>query len=228
MKVLFDHIGGFGKVETTDFIYSNPRGILQDGNFLDALEKGWIEWGDYWYNLRSVRINTNQYEPTYTTKKMGKRINASLEILSEGNIKKLQPIYDKYLSKKGFKRPIPLKNFQDMFVIIYEYQNKCIGANIFKLYEQINKVAMVSYQFIWDYEEPKLSLGNVSQYYEHKYAEMMKADYIYILGGYESTSKYKSSLKGFEWWTGESWSSDVDMYNSLCDRDTQIAMNGNI
>jgi arginyl-tRNA--protein-N-Asp/Glu arginylyltransferase len=105
---------------------------------------------------------------------------------------------------------------------------RCIGANIFKLYEQINKVAMVSYQFIWDYQEPKLSLGNVSQYYEHKYAEMMKADYVYILGGYESTSKYKSSFKGFEWWTGESWSSDVDMYNSLCDRDTQIAMNGNI
>jgi arginyl-tRNA--protein-N-Asp/Glu arginylyltransferase len=228
MKVLFDHIGGFGKVETTDFIYSNPRGVLQDGDFLDALEKGWIEWGDYWYNLRSVRINTNQYEPTYTTKKMGKRINASLEILSEGNIKKLQLIYDKYLSKKGFKRPIPLKSFQGMFVIVYEYQNKCIGANIFKLYEQINKVAMVSYQFIWDYEEPKLSLGNVSQYYEHKYAEMMKADYIYILGGYESTSKYKSSFKGFEWWTGESWSSDANLYNSLCDRDTQITMNGNI
>lgn len=228
MKVVFDHISGFGKVETTDFIYSNPRGIENDGNFIDALEKGWIEWGDYWYNLRSVRIDTNKYEPTYTTKKMSNKVKASLRILSEDYIKKLQPIYDKYLSKKGFKRPIPLESFEGMFVIIYEHQDECIGANIFKLYEQANKVAMVSYQFIWDYQEPKLSLGNVSQYYEHKYSEMMKADYIYILGGYESTSKYKSSFKGFEWWTGEDWSTDTALYNSLCDRDTQITINGNI
>jgi hypothetical protein len=26
MKVLFDHIGGFGKVETTDFILLKPQG----------------------------------------------------------------------------------------------------------------------------------------------------------------------------------------------------------
>ena len=98
MKVIFDHVSGFGKVEKTDFIYSNPRGIENDGNFLDALQNGWIEWGDYWYNLRSVRIKTNKYEPTYTTKKMSKRVNASLKILSQDYIKKLQPIYDKYLS----------------------------------------------------------------------------------------------------------------------------------
>ena len=228
MKVIFDHVNGFGKVEKTDFIYSNPRGIENDGKFLDALESGWVEWGGYWYNLRSVRINTDKYEPTYTTKKMSNKIDTSLKILSKDYIKKLQPIYDKYLSKKQFTRPIPLSEFEGMFVIIYEHQGECIGANIFKLYEQIHRVAMVSYQFIWDYEEPKLSLGSVSQYYENKYAQMMKAEYVYILGGYEATSKYKSSFKGFEWWTGELWSSDVSLYNYLCDRDTSISINGNI
>ena len=228
MKVIFNHISGFGKMTDKDFIYSDPKAIVDDGRFIDALNEGWIEWGDYWYNLRSVRINTTKYEPTKTTKKMSKRVNARLTILSDKNIGDLKHCYEKYVSTQGFARDIALEDFLGMYCIMYEYESKVIGGVVFRLYEQYKTVYMVSYQFFWDYEMPKLSLGNVSQYYECDYARSFGIDYVYILGGYEDISKYKSKFKGFEWWTGREWSTDVKLYNKLCRRDTKIEINADI
>ncbi len=70
MKIVFDHIEGFGKVSHQDFICGYPMGIIEPGdNPKDLLAQGWIPWDGAWYNLRSVRINALLHSPTKTTRK---------------------------------------------------------------------------------------------------------------------------------------------------------------
>jgi hypothetical protein len=45
---------------------------------------------------------------------------------------------------------------------------------------------------------------------------------LYLGSGYERSSIYKSSYRGFEWWTGTTWSRDKKKYIQLCERDSQL------
>ena len=40
--------------------------------------------------------------------------------------------------------------------------------------------------------------------------------------GYERGSMYKTAFNGFEWWTGDEWSTDKSRYEKLCARDSTI------
>jgi len=223
IKVVFDHIEGFGKITEQDFIYSDPKGIAQGKDFIDYLDAGWVEWGDYWYNMRSVRLDLRQYKPSKTTRKLAKDVTYTSCRLTAEIVELLEPIYAEYIEKHGFERKINLKDFlttKDFFVLLYYKEERLIGALIHKLYRQSNESAFVSYQFLWDYQEPKLSLGNISQMYESELANLLDCRYLYILGGYEESCIYKSQFKGFEWWTGKHWSKDTQLYIKLCNRDS--------
>jgi arginyl-tRNA--protein-N-Asp/Glu arginylyltransferase len=222
IEVVFDHIGGFGKVTKEDFIYSNPIGIARNTLYLSYLEKGWIEWEGYWYNLRSVRVKVADYKPTKTVRKLSKRVRYELTLVDNYLIEQLKPVYDSYVKHKEFERNIDLNQFFGYRALVYYHNDTLVGANIFKLYLQDNRSAFVSYQFLWDYADPTLSLGNVSQYYEIDLAKKFECDFIYLLGGYETSSLYKSQYKGFQWWTGQQWSTDVELYQTLCKRDDHI------
>lgn len=219
MKVIFDHREGFGKVEKQDFIYNEPKGIPTSDRYLDYLNEGWIEWGDYWYNLRSVRIDTENYKPSKTIKRLSNKITfKSSKVVSKEDLK---DIYESYVSSKGFSRDINLDMFLGYEALLFYHNGNLIGATIFKIYNQDDSKAMVSYQFLWDYKTPSLSLGGVSQFYEVQYAKQIGAKHVYLLGGYEVSSIYKSSFKGFEWFTGEGWSDDKEEYTILCERDSK-------
>jgi arginyl-tRNA--protein-N-Asp/Glu arginylyltransferase len=219
IKVVFDHIEGFGKITEQDFIYSDPKGIAEGRDYIDYLNQGWIEWGDYWYNLRSVRLRVGEYQPTKTVKKLSKQIEYTTHVVTEFILDYLGPIYEKYVTKHGFERNINLKDFIGYECLLYYHEERLIGANIFKTYQDVTGKAFVSYQFLWDYENPKLSLGSVSQYYECKLAHFLRCEHVYLLGGYESASAYKADFKGFEFWTGKEWSKDTTLYTKLCQRD---------
>ena len=45
---------------------------------------------------------------------------------------------------------------------------------------------------------------------------------MYLGAGYEKACIYKSDYQGFEFWTGEKWSKDVEHYRWLCERDSRI------
>lgn len=222
IKVVFNHIEGFGKITQLDFIYSDPKGINLKEEYLDYLEEGWVEWQNYWYNLRSTRILIKDYSPTKTTKKLSKRVNLTYTVLTSQQLKVLTPIYKKYVKVKEFTRDISLKDFEGFSAIFYWDQEELIGASIYKLYNQEGKSALVVYQFLWDYQDPKLSLGNVAQYFEIKLAQSKGCDYVYLMGGYEEACIYKSQFKGFQWWTGKEWSEDINLYQELCQRDTNV------
>jgi arginyl-tRNA--protein-N-Asp/Glu arginylyltransferase len=215
MKICFDHIEGFGKVKHADFIYSNPYGILQKGeSAAEALMLGWIPWGQHWYNVRSVRLDLNIYTPTETVKKLARKIKM-LSGNMETHLSKYLELYESYCSHHGFSRNIEWDNFKDCKVIEYHYEDKLIGISLYKIYGK----HFVAMQFIWDYANPKLSLGNIAQMTECQLAKLNGCHYVYILGGYEQCCLYKSSFRGFEFWTGKEWSQDAELYKALTIRD---------
>jgi len=218
MKVHFDHIEGFGKVKHMDFIFSNPYGTLEEGESgADALKQGWIPWGDQWFNLRSVRLDLEYYYPTQTVRKLARNIE-----VAAGNILRYQEeykrLYESYCAHHDFARDIQWEYFQDCRVIEYYYQHKLIGISLYKIYED----QFVAMQFVWDYQDPKLSLGNVAQMHECDLARALGCTHVYLLGGYEHCCLYKGSFRGFEFWTGKEWSQDKNLYNALLLRDEAV------
>jgi arginyl-tRNA--protein-N-Asp/Glu arginylyltransferase len=217
MKIYFDHVNGFGKISNVEVIVNGAYGILEPNeSCVDALKEGWIPWGNQWYNERSTRLDLNVYQPTKTTKKLSNKIT-----VRKGDIvlceEKYKQLHQKYCKYHGFQRDIKLESFKDCSVIEY-HTDDLIGISIYKQFDD----QFVAYQFIWDYEDPKLSLGTVAQMVECETAKTMGCEYVYLLGGYELCCQYKSNYKGFEFWTGKEWSKDIELYKQLVERDEKI------
>jgi arginyl-tRNA--protein-N-Asp/Glu arginylyltransferase len=217
MKIIFDHIQGFGKVSDLEVIVNCAYGLL-DGNesSSEALKSGWIPWEGRWYNERSTRIDLSVYKPTKTTKKLSRNVIVeSGDVLA--SIETYSELYDKYCKYHGFKRDISLESFKDCSVIEY-WVDELVAISFYKVFEN----QFVAYQFIWDYENPRLSLGTVAQMIECETARLLNCEYVYLLGGYEMCCLYKSNYLGFEFWTGKEWSKDIELYRNLVERDEKI------
>lgn len=218
MKVYFDHITGFGKIKHIDFIMSEPYGILGVNEAPeDAIKEGWVPWSDgRWYNIRSVRINLQEYQPSKTTKKLAKRViveNGNIE----ANLEEYKLLYSKYCEYHKFQRHIKFDDFKQCSVIEY-WDGDLIGISLYRVFGK----QFIAYEFIWDYADPKLSLGTIAQMVECETAKLLGCEYVYLLGGYEQCCLYKSNYRGFEFWTGQEWSTDVDLYRRLIERDELI------
>lgn len=224
MKVVFNHIVGFGKVKDLDFIHSEPHGILEEGETeVEAFEKGWIIWDGIWYNIRSVRIDLSEYKPHETTKRLSRHIDFMYEEFKDKPV--YRELYEKYCKHHGFQRTITWEQLFTGNIISYLHEGKIIGYSAVEKYDTV----FCATQFVWDYETPKLSLGKVAQMYECEVAKMLGCTHVYILGGYEKCCLYKSDFYGFEWWTGLEWSRDKELYKSLCERDDKVILTyGNI
>jgi arginyl-tRNA--protein-N-Asp/Glu arginylyltransferase len=221
MKVYFDHVQGFGKVSDLELIVNCAYGILEPNESpTDALLQGWIPWEGKWYNERSTRINLAQYKPSKTTKKLSKKI-----IVENGditaNLEAYTELYNKYCNYHNFKRDIKLESFKDCQVIEY-WADTLVGISLYRQFE----TQFVAYQFIWDYADPKLSLGTIAQMMECETAKLLNCEYVYLLGGYEKCCEYKANYSGFEFWTGKEWSTDTDLYKALVTRDENINITG--
>ncbi len=221
MKVYFDHINGFGKVSDLEVIVNKAYGILETNeSCIDALKEGWIPWEGKWYNERSTRLDLSIYNPSKTTKKLSKKVTIAI-----GDVLAKQELYEelhiKYCNYHGFKRDIKLESFKECQVIEY-WTDTLIGISLYRQFE----TQFVAYQFIWDYADPKLSLGTVAQYYECETARVLGCEYVYLLGGYEKCCEYKANYAGFEFWTGNEWSKDLELYKELVARDEKIKITG--
>jgi len=226
MKVLFDHINGFGKITHQDFVYSNPEGTLEKNEKPDqALEKGWIPWKGKWYNHRSVRINLNNYYPNKNTKKDYKKIECNFKLICElKNYKLANDIYKIYCEKNNFNRNIPIEEIINNSSHYFEFKknNEIKGYTFSTVYEK----SIVSHEFLQDFSCPNISLGSISQHYECITARALDKKYVYLLGGYETSCIYKCKFHGMQWWTGKEWAEDKDLFVKLCEKDSNIKING--
>lgn len=219
MRVIFDHINGFGKVSNQDFIYSQPCGELEEEeSSVEALENGWIPWDGDWYNLRSVRIDLSLYKPHKTTRRLAKKVTAVHQEFNDSP--ELRDLYKKYCEYHGYERTITWEQLFTGHMIAYYIDGQLKAYSAVEHFDSV----MVATQFVWDYEEPELSLGKVAQMYECELAAHMRYTHVYILGGYEECCMYKSDYYGFEWWTGKGWSQDKDLFKKLCKRDEEAVV----
>lgn len=217
MKIIFDHINGFGKISNQDLIYADVFGYPEINDDLDELlENGWLPWNNYWFQSRSVRYDLSKIQFHKKTKKNAKKIEYQLGKPSNEDVDRIAKAYQNkkgFISKHVFDNDLMLENS-----IQYFYESKLIGFVCYKLF----KKSFIGIQFAWDYEKPQLSLGNISFFIESTLAKRSGCIYYYVMGGYEECCLYKSEIDGFEWWTGKEWSKDKELYQNLCKRDSLI------
>lgn len=179
-------------------------------NEKEALENGWLLSKNKWYACRSVRINIDKFKITK---------NKLEYIITDEPLAEIADIYKQFILYKGFTEEYDLfadKERSKWLVLIDD------GMPV-AFTKFINYAGGIESQFTaWNYHKPKMSIGKKIVNYEIEYAKTYGYSYLYIGQGYESGSAYKSDFAGFEWWTGQEWSTDKEKYKELCHRDSTI------
>lgn len=223
MKLYFSHEMGFGKMQHETMLYY-PFGATFENNEREyALENGWFPINNVmWFQCRSTRINLEKYLPSKKILKLSKEIKFYPDVnMTEEKKKRLQTIYDRYVRYKKFRDNS--LTIDDMIQnshghIYYVHQNRIVAFSFYKI---IGK-SYLSIEFAWDYEDPKLSLGHTSIYFEYLFAKKHRCNYMYLSAGYEECSIYKSKYPGFQWWKGYEWSEDREHFTNLCIADEKV------
>jgi hypothetical protein len=223
MRLLFDHVHGFGKMAKEAMLYYPCAAILEPSEYAMGLETGWFPLNKHmWFQSRSTRLDLSLYKTPKHIIKNSKQVTWHL---SRPDKRILGPIYEKYLAHKGYNpNNLTLDDITDNSnqILVYRKDNKLIGFLAFKV---IGK-AFLSVEFAWDYCEPQLSLGHISRHVESILAKQKSCTHLYMSSGYETCSLYKSSYGGFQWWKGYEWSSDIEMYKQMCYNDSKVQISG--
>ena len=237
LKIHFKHYSG--SISQYDYLFFDCMAELKPQEENEALEGGWLP-DDYliiknkngktkssrWYQARQTRIALKNYKDTKSAKKTRKKcsdINVKSIKANEVDMPELELIFSKYTQYKNFKqwelKPLISSEVERKNILIYYLNNKAIA---FTFMRDVGSNSVFSTQFAWDYQNPKLYLGKYATLAEIDHSINSGRDYMYLGLGYEKCCIYKSDYNGFEFWTGEEWSNDVEHYKFLCERDSKI------
>ena len=208
MRILYST--NFGKFTNGDFFATEIAAEVPTGEHLDALNQGFLFFNGKWRLVRSVRVNLEKtdYSQYYGGIQLFK-YNSDLDSIN-----------DMYLAYKGYNKTDSDTNVSDNDMLWGYYTDRLVAWS--KVYKYNG--AMESKYFAWDYANPKLRMGIVSLQHEIAYAKSLGHQHYYLGPGYESSSKYKCEFDGFEWFTGNEWSTDKELYKEYCDNDSRILM----
>lgn len=190
--------------------------VSLDKNGLDereALENGWLIHDNQWYHSRSTRIRLSQVKP-----RLPNIYGVSFEV-EPYDKEAFDRIYDDFVNYKKFtKRYDYSTDFSRSAWLVARDHGEPVAFTKFTRYTGGIESAFTA----WNYHRPKISLGTNIMYYEMEYARAIDLEFLYIGSGYGESAKYKSMAQGFEWWTGEEWSTDRKLYLDLCERDATV------
>jgi len=233
VKLFFDHITG--KLTNYDLIYSLTLAEFEDSEYDYAFENGWIPLSWYytelknltWINARNTRLVLDKVEFSKKQKYVLRKKDIEVKVLNSFDYDLLSGIYKKYVKYRNFyeegfesdSEVFEKKDYIDWKYFIYYHKDIPVAFTEFKVFDNKH---VLSGQFAWDYENPKLGLGTYATLYEIDWSYKNKYKNYYLSYGYETTSKYKSKYKGFEFWNGKEWVNNKSMYNKLCDNDSSI------
>lgn len=200
-------------------------GWLPDDYLIKKTKNGFVK-RSHWYQARQTRIDLKDFKDTKSAKKTRKKCsNIDVKSIKADNVNmtELELIFSKYTQYKNFKqwelKPLILSEVERKYFLIYYLNNKAIA---FTFIRDVGSNSAFSTQFAWDYQDPKLYLGKYATLAEIDYSIDNGKEYMYLGLGYEECCIYKSDYIGFEFWTGEEWSKDVEHYKFLCERDSKI------
>ena len=246
VELLFNHT--FGRQEQQDIVYTPVWAYADQYEDGDMLDSGWLLL-DYphnnrecWYQSRSVRIDCDLYRPRFPKHQYnGKNITVK-EIFPQRTedltLLPLKSIYDQYISRKGFSDlydPFRWLSNRTSF-LLFECQGEIVGFTKIRRYYWESPYDN-EYMFPgegWDnhgvagietvLHASTVPISAVTADLEIQWAIDQGASYVYLGAGYEQGSEYKSSFRGFEWWTGSEWSRLKKMYKKLCKRDSETKL----
>jgi len=233
MRIYFKHYSG--AITEYDYLFFDCMAKVGEHEEDIALNEGWLpddylipknELKSHWYQARQTRIDLNKFQETKSTKKCRKKFkDIVVKPVSAKDIdfKIVNQIFDKYINYRGFKTwdlSLLTKLEADRkFFLMYYLGDTPIA---FTFLRNVGSNDVFSTQFAWDYENPKLYLGKYANLAEIDYCIENNKNCMYLGLGYEKCCIYKSDYSGFEFWTGEEWSDDIEHYKFLCERDSKI------
>ena len=214
MKLFFDHITG--KLTNHDLIYSLALANFEEKEYCQAFEQGWIPLSWYytdldkltWINARNTRLLLKKFTFSKKQKKILRKKDIRVEVhdkLDDALFITISDIYKKYIQYKKFHE----KDYEE-------------ESEIFEKEDYIDSKHVLTGQFAWDYENPKLGMGTYATLYEIDWSIKNKCKKYYLSYGYEKSSVYKSRIDGFEFWNGRSWIDNKLTYKKLCEYDTEV------
>jgi arginyl-tRNA--protein-N-Asp/Glu arginylyltransferase len=241
MNLFFDHI--LSQQSDKDFNFVLVSACFEKDEEQYALENGWVpfmSWYDsnslfskqsfeksqiIWVQVRSSRICVNDFSINKNQKRLLKNdLKFELKDSKDLDFEKIYNIYLAYCKYKDFG---DVKSYTKF---IERYKNDILKYLCY--YDDGNLVAycmveflggqMYSHQFCWNYENPKLSLGIVSQIKEVELAKERNIDYVYIGGISENFGLYKTKFAGFEYWDGRRWCKNDAAIQTMLEKDSKI------
>ena len=236
MKLIFDHITG--KLTNHDLIYSLALAQFKKKEYSFAFENGWIPLSWYytkldkltWINARNTRLLLNKFTFSKKQRKILRKKDIRVEVydkLDDALFIIISDIYKKYIQyKKYYEKDyeeeseiFEKEDYIDWKYFIYYYKDKPIAFTELKVFDSKH---VLTGQFAWDYENPKLGMGTYATLYEIDWSIKNKCKKYYLSYGYEKSNIYKSRFDGFEFWNGKSWIDNKLIYKKLCEYDTEV------
>ena len=240
MQLIFDHT--FGKQEKQDLVVCRPMALVDHTEEEEALEQGWlaldhpINGKEVFYQSRSTRVWMDEYRPRFKRPQY-KGADIGYKIIDASEMVKLLSLphlYKKYLARKGFPNLYdPFENYhaRDQFMIFYiESADNIVGFTKQKRYSygddhnvDIGAIGTMQCSGVESLVHANtIPIGAQSLDIEMMWACDNRIPYYYLGSGYESSSEYKCSWRGFQWWNGMKWSTNRRQYRRLCKRDSRI------
>lgn len=183
----------------------------------EALEGGWLLEDKVWYQTRSTRLRCSEFK---SKKKWPDGYSFEIGDHADFNAEEMNAVYQAYIAHCGFSNYANHLSYdmdRSKFGVVKK-DGRIVAFTKFCIYNG----GIGSDIFCWDYSDPKVSLGIAIQAKEVEYAMSLGNEFIYLGPGYERGCQYKARFPGFEWWSGTEWSSDVEEYKRLCERDSAV------
>jgi len=220
MKTKISHF--FGDQEDLDLQLVKLSLDLENSKESEALEKGWLIYDNTWYTCRSSRIVVDEYNYQINSSSSKKKIkNYSFEYKDKFEINdSVIKVYNRFLEIKKFKKFYPLEKDMERSsgVFVYNKENELVAYTKMVKYD-----GGIESQFtVWDYSEPRASIGKYLVDYEIDATIALNYKYLYIGPVYGLNSIYKMNFGGFEWWDGENWKKDDHELFKILERDSKI------
>jgi len=241
MKLFFDHI--FCQQSGKDLNFTLVSAYFNKDEEDYALRNGWVpftSWYDcnslfstqsyqdnqtIWVQVRSSRINVESFALNKNQKRLLKNnINYFLKDSKDLDFEIIYKIYFDYCKYKEFGDVKEFNKFierykNDSLKYLCYYDNEVLVA--FCMVEFFGG-QMYSHQFCWNYHNPKLSLGTLSQIIEVEVARERNIDYVYIGGISEKYGVYKTKFAGFEYWDGRNWCKADKTIQILLEKESEL------
>lgn len=215
-----------------NFPYSPTISSFNSSQIPEIYNRGFIAFGNKFKMARSIRVNLMNFSPSKKNRQVLSRVQ---KFSPQYHIEKKEDA--KYIFNENFIMQCihfsHLRYVDDIFLDrekLLEIINNPLINHVASIYlnEKLRATAFVcqhdSIMHYWhafyDIEfnlKNRLSLGIHSMLSTIQYAKSNGITYLYLGAAYDIHDYYKvANWNSVEWWTGSSWSKDINKIKSLC------------